>query len=56
MTLNQWVDFLEDYIGGHAIEGDLVSMVFDLLASSVIKWQTFKLLRWVQNLHQSAWN
>jgi hypothetical protein len=37
---------------GHAIEGDLESMIFNSLHSTIPKLLTFKLLRWMQNLHQ----
>jgi hypothetical protein len=26
------------------------------VASTITKWQTFKLLRWIQNLHQLTWD
>jgi hypothetical protein len=47
------VDFHEIQQGSHAIEGDFDAIRFNLIASTILKWQTFKLLRWNQNLHQS---
>jgi hypothetical protein len=38
-----------------AIEGDLDAILFNSVTSTIPKWRTFKLLRWMQNLHQSAW-
>jgi hypothetical protein len=29
-------------------------MVFNAIAATIPKWQTFKLLRWFQNFHQWA--
>jgi hypothetical protein len=54
--LNQLVDFYEIQQGGHAIEGDLDAVLFNPIPSSIQKWRTFKLLRWMQNLHQSTWD
>jgi hypothetical protein len=53
--LNQLIDFYEIQYGGHAIEGDLDAVLYNPLISTIPKWQTFKLLRWMQNLHQSTW-
>jgi hypothetical protein len=39
--------------GGHAIADDLEEIVFDAVAVTIPKWRTFKLLRWMQNLHHS---
>jgi hypothetical protein len=41
-----------DAKGGRALEGDLDAMVFNAVAATIPKWQTFKLLRWFQNFHQ----
>jgi hypothetical protein len=49
-------DFYKIQQRGHAIEGDLNSIIFNPLASTIPKWQTFKLLRWTQNLHHSMCN
>jgi hypothetical protein len=48
------IDSREIQQGGHAIEGDLTVMLFNPLASNIPKWWTIKLLRWMQNLHQST--
>jgi hypothetical protein len=50
------VDFYEIQQGGHAIEGDLDAIIINPVPSSIPKWRTFKLLRWVQNLHKSTWD
>jgi hypothetical protein len=39
----------------HATEGDLDTILFNPASSAAPKWRTFKLLRWMQNLHQSTW-
>jgi len=38
----------------HAIKGDLDAIIFNSIASTILKWWRFKLLRWMQYLHQSA--
>jgi hypothetical protein len=50
------VDFYEIQHGGHAIEGDLDSVFINPVPSTITKWRTFKLLKWMQNLHQSTWD
>jgi hypothetical protein len=50
--LNQIVDFCEIQQGAHAIEGDLDAIIVAAAAATIPKWRTFKLLRWVQRLHQ----
>jgi hypothetical protein len=50
------VDFDEIQYGGHVIEGDLDAIHFNPVPSSISKWRAFKLLRWMQNLHQSTWD
>jgi hypothetical protein len=42
--------------GGHAIEGDLDAVLLNPVTSTIPKWRTFKLLRWMQNMHQSTWD
>jgi hypothetical protein len=54
--LNQLVDFYEIQKEGHAIEVDLDVVLFNPVPSSIPKWRTFKLLRWMENLHQSTWD
>jgi hypothetical protein len=51
--LNQFIDFHESLQGHHAIEGDLDAM-FNPKALAILNWWRFKVLRWMQNLHQSA--
>jgi hypothetical protein len=53
--LNRFVDFYEIQYGGHAIEGDLDAVLSNPVLSTIPKWRTFKLLTWMQNLHQSTW-
>jgi hypothetical protein len=50
--LNQLVDFNEMQWEGHAIESDLDAINFNAIAAAIPKWRTFRLLRWVQNLHK----
>jgi hypothetical protein len=38
--------------GGDDIEDGLDAMLFNPVASTISKWQTFKLLRWVQLLNR----
>jgi hypothetical protein len=49
------VDFYEIQLGGHAIEDDLEAVLFNPVPSIITKWRTLKLLRRMQNLHQSTW-
>jgi hypothetical protein len=50
----QLVDFHEILQGGRAIEGDFDAILFNHIASTILKCRRFKLLIWLQNLHQSA--
>jgi hypothetical protein len=43
--LNQLVNFYEIRYEGHAIEGDLSAIIFNAVAATISKSQTFKLLR-----------
>jgi hypothetical protein len=43
--------FLRFEYGGHAIECDVI--ISNPVASTITKWRTFRLLRWMKNLHQS---
>jgi hypothetical protein len=45
------VDFHEIQPGGHAVEGYLYPTFLNSVASTIPKWQAFKLLRWIQNLN-----
>jgi hypothetical protein len=44
------VDLDEILYGDDHIEGDLGSILLNPVASTIPKWLTFKLLRWVQHL------
>jgi hypothetical protein len=46
------VDLDEILYGSDYIEDNLDSMLFNAVASTVPKWRTFKLLRWVQVLNR----
>jgi hypothetical protein len=50
------VEFYEIQWVCYAIESDLDAIIFNPVASTIPKWQTFKLLRWIQNFHQSVWD
>jgi hypothetical protein len=52
--LNQIVDFHEIQLGVNTIEDDLDAIIFNHIDLTILKWRTFKLLRWMQNLHQST--
>jgi hypothetical protein len=54
-----FIKLVELYViqyGGHSIEGDLDPIILNPIASTIPKWLIFKLLRWMQNLHQLTWN
>jgi hypothetical protein len=55
-VLNQLVHFYTIHYEGHDIEGDLEAIPFNPVPSTIPKWQTFELVRWMQNLHQSKWD
>jgi hypothetical protein len=42
--------------GDHATEDDIDTIFSNPVASTVPKWQTFKLLRWMRNLNKSTWD
>jgi hypothetical protein len=46
--LNRLVDFHEIWYAGDAIKETLDATLFNIVASAIPKWRTFKLLRWVQ--------
>jgi hypothetical protein len=46
------VDFDEILYGGDDTEDDLDYILFNVVASTILKWRTFKLLRWVQHLNR----
>jgi hypothetical protein len=43
---------LDILYGGDDTAGDLDAIFFNLVASSIPQWRTFKLLRWVHLLNQ----
>jgi hypothetical protein len=51
-TFDPIVDLNEILYGGDGIEYYLDSILFNPVASTITKWQTFKLLRWVQLLNR----
>jgi hypothetical protein len=44
-------DFYEIHQEFHATTDDLDAVIFNIEALTILKWRTFKLLRWIQNLH-----
>jgi hypothetical protein len=46
------VDLDEIFCGGDDVEGDLESILFNAVASTIPKWRKFKLMRWVQLLNR----
>jgi hypothetical protein len=46
------VDSDEILYGGDDIEGDLDFILFNAIASTFLKWRTFKRLRWMQLLNR----
>jgi hypothetical protein len=49
------VDLYKIQEEGHAIEDNLDAVLSNPIPSAIPKWRTFKLLRWMQNFHQSTW-
>jgi hypothetical protein len=47
-TFQQIGDLDKQFYGGDAIEDDLDAIFSNPTPSSIAKWRTFKLLRWVQ--------
>jgi hypothetical protein len=45
------VDLNKHLYGDDDVEDDIDSILLNLLASTIPKWLTFKLLRWVQRLN-----
>jgi hypothetical protein len=48
------VNFHEIQQGGHAIEDDLDTIIFNPIAPTILNQKRFELLRWMQKLHQLA--
>jgi hypothetical protein len=46
------VDLDEIIYGGDDIEGDLDSILLNLVALTIPKWRTFNFLRWMQLLNR----
>jgi hypothetical protein len=45
------IDSHEIHHGDNIID----AIIFNLVTRIITKWRTFKLMRWMQNLHQSTW-
>jgi tryptophan 2,3-dioxygenase len=52
INLNRLVDLDEILYGGDGIEDDHDYILFNAVASTIPKWLTFKVLRWVQILNR----
>jgi hypothetical protein len=48
--------FLWNSVGRSCHWTDLDVVLINPVLSTIPKWRTFKLLRWMQNLHQSTWD
>jgi hypothetical protein len=48
------VDFHVIWWAGDAIEGDIDAIIFNPIASRILKWLRFELLRWMHYLHHST--
>jgi hypothetical protein len=46
------VDFDDILCGGDDVEDDIDSVLLNLVASTIQKWRTFNILRWVQLLNR----
>jgi hypothetical protein len=46
------VDLEEILYGGDEVEDDIDTILLNLVASTIPKWRTFKLLMWVQLLNR----
>jgi hypothetical protein len=53
--LSQQVDSYETQQEGRVIKGDLDPILFNSVASTITIWRTLRLLRWMQNFHESTW-
>jgi hypothetical protein len=45
---------ITQFIAGDGRTTDLDAIVSNAIAATIPKWRTFKLLRWMHNLHQST--
>jgi hypothetical protein len=50
ITFERIGNFYKIRHGSHAIGDDLDSIIFNPIASTILKWLRFRLLRWMQNL------
>jgi hypothetical protein len=48
------VDLDEILYGGVAIVGDIDVITYNPIASAILKWMTFKFVRWMHYLYHSA--
>jgi hypothetical protein len=48
--------FYEIQNGVHDIEDDLNAKIVNPVTLTIPKWRTFKLLTWMQNVHQPTWD
>jgi hypothetical protein len=53
---DQFIDFHEIEQGSHVIQDDFYAIISNPIALTILKWRRFKLLRWMQKLHQSAFD
>jgi hypothetical protein len=52
--LNRLVDLYEILYGRDGIQDDLDSILFNPIPSTISKWRTFKLLKWMHPLNKLA--
>jgi hypothetical protein len=55
ITFEQIGRFLWNSVGRSCHWSDLDAILFNPVPSTIPKWRTFKLLRWMKNLNQSTW-
>jgi hypothetical protein len=53
---NEEVYFPEILYDCHSTDRYIYAIHFNPVPSTIPKWWTLELLRWMQNLHQSKWN
>jgi hypothetical protein len=51
--MDQLID-LKKITGRSCVEYNLDAVILNSVDLTILKWLTFELLRWMQNLHQSA--
>jgi hypothetical protein len=47
--LNRFLDFHEIWYGGDAIQGDLDAVIFNPIASTILKFFRFKVVSWMHD-------